>query len=63
MEQGTVHDAMDWGVGRIDPDSHNGLVIFTRNVATGGWAQYFAGRRVQFERYATGGEAKRVMPL
>ena len=62
MEQGIVHDAMDWGVGRITPDAGGALVIFTRRAATGNWQQYFPGRRVAFERYASGAEAKRVQP-
>lgn len=60
MENGTIFEAMSFGVGRIRAERGD-TVVFTARVFDGPWATAVVGRGVSFIRYVNSNEAKRVI--
>lgn len=62
METGTISEAMSWGAGRLKPQKGGEPVVFTERVFKADWQEAIVGRKVKYQLYAGGAEAKEVIP-
>lgn len=62
METGTILEAMPWGAGRIKPQKGGDPVVFTERVFKASWQEAIKGRKVKYQLYTGGAEAKEVTP-